>query len=398
MKWRAYDGDVLPLWVAEMDVLPDPSISRAVNQALLAGDTGYPARAQTRWGKTPEQTRSWSDNNAQMSYQDLPSYGSALSDFAAHQWAWHFDPAQTRPVSDVMHGIFHLVRALAPTGVVAVNNPAYPPFTTYSQYAGATVIPAGMTPEGRLDFDELDRAFGQADVFLLCNPHNPGGTVHTYQELEQLLALAAHHGVRIISDEVHGTLTSVTAEQELGRDIFVPILSVPGSERAFAVTSAAKGWNLAGFKAALIVAGEEGVADFDRVFPHAFESASHIAGIAHTAALMWARPWLRSVREAIESNREYFQDQVTQRLPQAIVQPAQATYLAWVDLSEVRTASGRELGPDPAAFFLEEARVAVNSGLTFGQAGAHHVRVNLATAQSTLTLALDRISQALARN
>lgn len=397
VKWRAYDPDVLPLWVAEMDVVPDPIIANAVHQAMIAGDTGYPARAKSLL-RAPSQTRPVNHEDAQARYQDLPRYGSALSDFAAQQWAWHFDPSQTRPVSDVMHGIFHLVAALAPTGVVAVNDPVYPPFTSYPQYAGATVITAGMTNQGRLDFDELDRAFPQADIFLLCNPHNPGGAVHTRQELEQLLALAAHHEVRVISDEVHGPLTSIAAEQQLGRDIFVPILSVPGSERAFAVTSAAKGWNLAGFKAALIVAGEEAIADFAQVFPQAFESASHLAIIAHTAAIMGARPWLTSVRHAIDINRGYFQDQLASRLSNARVYPAQATYLAWVDLSKVTTASGKELGPDPAKFLLQEARVAVNSGLTFGPAGAQHVRFNVGTAQSNLDIALDRITHALAKN
>ncbi len=392
VKWATHGPDVLPLWVAEMDVLPDPVIAKAVAQALAAGDTGYPASFTTH--PKIELSQASSDHD----YRTLPCYAHALADFARERWGWDFADTASRPVSDVMYGIFHLVRAIAQGGTVVVSDPVYPPFTSYTEYAGATVRPARLTADGRLDLAELDRAFVGAQVFILCNPQNPSGVPHTHQELSDLLELANRHGVRIISDEVHAPLTSPAAARMLGRDPFTPLLSVPGSERSLAVTSAAKGWNLAGFKAAMIITGEESVADFDRVFPHAFESASHLSVIAHTAAFMWGRPWLDSLRAGLDINRAYFEDRLGLLIPGARSLPAAATYLAWVDFSSVTTASGKPLGPDPAAFFLQEAKVALNSGLTFGSHGTDHVRINIGTSHEIIDLALDQMAGALARN
>ncbi|XBH21309.1 aminotransferase class I/II-fold pyridoxal phosphate-dependent enzyme [Jonesiaceae bacterium BS-20] len=392
VKWATHGPDVLPLWVAEMDVLPDPVIANAVAQALAVGDTGYPASFTTH--PKIELSQASSDYD----YRTLPCYAHALADFSRERWGWDFKDTSSRPVSDVMYGIFHLVRTLANGGTVVVSDPVYPPFTAYSAYAGATVRAARLSAQGRLDFDELDRAFVGANVFILCNPQNPSGVPHTREELTQLLALANKHGVRIISDEVHAPLTSPAAARALGRDPFTPLLSLPGAERSFTVTSAAKGWNLAGFKAALIIAGDDAVADFDNMFAHAPDSASHLSVIAHTAAIMWARPWLDSIREGLDENRAYFETKLGQLIPTAKALPASATYLSWVDFSGVTTASGKSLGEDPAAFFLAEAKVAINSGPSFGSTGVQHARINIGTSHEVIDLALTQMAAALAQN
>src|SRR6202022_3968447 len=113
--------------------------------------------------------------------------------------------------------------------------------------------------------------------YLLCNPHNPTGTVHTVDELSGVAQRARRLGVRGVSDEIPGPVI-------LAGSRFTPYLSVPGAEDAFALTSASKAWNLSGLKAALAIAGPEAAADLRRMPEEVGHGASHLGLIAHTAA------------------------------------------------------------------------------------------------------------------
>ncbi|MGW0736058.1 aminotransferase class I/II-fold pyridoxal phosphate-dependent enzyme [Streptomyces sp. NPDC002851] len=243
MKWRTYPEDVLPLWVAEMDVPLAGPVARALTDAVALGDTGYPAG---------------------------PGYARALDAFARERWALAdvgdgTEPGRTAIVPDVMLGIVEVLRLVTgPGDTVVVNPPVYPPFYAFVGHMDRHVAEAPLDARGRLDPDALDTAFRQAvaggrrAAYLLCNPHNPTGTVHTRAELAEVARLAEAHGVRVVSDEIHGPLVLPGAE-------FVPYLSVPGAERGLALHSASKAWNLAGLKAALAVAGPGAVEDLARM-------------------------------------------------------------------------------------------------------------------------------------
>lgn len=121
VKWRAYDPDVLPLWVAEMDVRPCPSVVDAVTAAMHAGDTGYPAEidaasASTSGGGTSPGT----------------GYVDSLAGFARRRWGWDLPPTQTMLVPDVMIGVSEMLRVLTDAGdAVVVNPPVYPRFLLF---------------------------------------------------------------------------------------------------------------------------------------------------------------------------------------------------------------------------------------------------------------------------
>src|SRR5690606_17222225 len=223
IKWRAYGPDVLPLWVAEMDCALAPPVARAVTEAVGRGDTGYPAGT---------------------------AYPEALAAFAAERRSWDgLDVARARLVPDVMIGVVEVLRLLTgPGDAVVVTPPVYGPFFAFVASAGRAVVDAPLGADGRLDLDALAAAFARArelgprPAFLLCNPHNPTGVVHTRSELEQVAALAREHGVRIVSDEIHAPLVLPGAR-------FTPMVSV--ADDAIALTSASKAFNLAGLKAAV---------------------------------------------------------------------------------------------------------------------------------------------------
>lgn len=359
VKWRRYPEDVLPLWVAEMDVLLAEPVVEVLTEAIALGDTGYLHGTE---------------------------YAEALAGFAARRWGWWFPPAAARLVPDVMIGITEVLKVVTgPGDTVLINTPVYPPFFSYLRHLERRIRRVPLGADDRLDLAALDRAFAEARAgggaaLLLCSPHNPTGTVHDLEELTALAALAAEHGVRLVADEIHGPLTHRGTA-------FRPLAGVPGAERAIAVTSAAKGWNLSGVKAALAVPGPEAVTDLARMPDEVGYGASHFGVIAHTAALERGEPWLDDHLAGLRANGELLAAAVAERLPGVRWRRGAATYLAWLDC----TALG--LGPDPAQVFLERGRVALNSGLTFGPGGEHHVRLNYATSPVILSEAVERMAR-----
>jgi cystathionine beta-lyase len=377
MKWRAHPADVLPLWVAEMDVPLAPAIVAALSDAIARGDTGYPVGT---------------------------AYAEALRDFAADRWGWDgLAVGRTAVVPDVMMGIVEILRLLTEPGdAVVVCAPVYPPFYAFITHADRRVLEATLGPDRRTDIDALDEAFARAravsgrPVFLMSNPHNPTGIVHARAELEGIAALAVRHGVRVISDEIHAPLV-------LGASNFTPFLFVDGSEDAFALLSASKAWNLAGLKAAVAVAGPDAAADLARLPEEVGHGPSHLGVIAHTAAFRDGGDWLDQLLIGLTSNRDLLEQLLAEHLPAVRYTRPEGTYLAWLDCTALNLDS--DPAPDglgvvtdmtgPARYFLERARVALSSGHVFGTGGAGHVRLNFATHPDILTTAITRMARAL---
>lgn len=376
MKWTTHPRDVLPLWVAEMDVLLAPAVAESLHRAVALGDTGYPSGY---------------------------AYAEAVADFAAVRWGWDGVAVERAAiVPDVMMGIVETLRLITDPGdAVIVCSPVYAPFYAFVTHADRRLVEAPLSSEGRLDLDALADAFARCDsprpVLLLANPHNPTGTAHTREELTAVAALARQHGVRVISDEIHAPLVLNGAE-------FVPYLSVPGAEDAFALYSASKGWNLAGLKAALLVAGPEAAADLARLPEEVSHGPSHLGVIAHTAAFEHGRDWLDALLVGLDANRSLLADLVDGVLPGVTMMWPEATYLAWLDcrglgldqavprdptskLAVVTDVSG------PARMFLDSARVALSSGHVFGSGGAGFVRLNYGTTPTILREAIHRMGR-----
>ncbi|RPF38880.1 MalY/PatB family protein [Streptomyces sp. TLI_185] len=364
MKWRTYPADVLPLWVAEMDVPLAEPVVRAVTEALGLGDTGYPAGT---------------------------AYAEALAGFAQKRWGWDgLAVERTAIVPDVMLGVVEMLKLVTGHGdPVVVNPPVYPPFYQFVGHMDRQVLEAPLGADLRIDFGALEEAFRQAvaggrrAAYLLCSPHNPTGTVHTAGELAAVAALADRYGVRVVADEIHAPLALSGAD-------FVPYLSVPGGESGLSLMSASKAWNLAGLKAALAIAGPAAAADLAGLPEEVSHGPSHVGVIAHTAALTEGAAWLDALLTGLDDNRRLLTGLLAEHLPAIAHRPGEATYLAWLDCRRLG------LGEDPAQVFLERGRVALNSGIPFGSGGTGHVRLNLATSPELITEGVRRMALALA--
>jgi cysteine-S-conjugate beta-lyase len=361
VKWRVHPEDVLPLWVAEMDVLLAAPIVEAVTDALARGDTGY------AYGG---------------------GYAEALAGFASRRWGWELPVDRTRIVPDVMLGSVAVLRLVTDRGDgVVVNPPVYPPFTAFIEQAERRVVEAPLGPDGRLELGQLEAAFARPDTtaYLLCSPHNPTGAVHTADELRAVATAADRHGVRVLADEIHAPVVLS------GDARFVPYLSLPETQRGFALLSASKAWNLAGLKGALVVAGEEAADDLARLPEEVGHGASHVGVLANAAAFAAGDRWLDGLLADLDGNRRLLTALLAEHLPAVRYRPGEGTYLAWLDCR------GLDLGHDPAATFLDRGRVALTGGLPFGPGGAGHVRLNLATTPAILTEAVERMVRACGR-
>lgn len=357
-KWRRYSSDVLPLWVAEMDVAPAPPVREALERAVAGGDLGYPAGT---------------------------AYVEALASFADDRWGWQVSPGHMTTVADVITGYVDVISMLTEPGSdVVVNPPVYPPFFSYLKAAGRNVVDAPLGEDLRLDFSALEDAFrratagGRPAAYLLCSPHNPTGVAHTRAELEQVAALADRYGVRVVVDEIHAPL--VYAEHE-----FVPYLSVAGGENAFSLMAASKAWNLAGVPAAIVIGGSGVQTELAQYASSTHHGPTHMGTIAQAAAYQYGGAWLDDLIAGLDANRRLLGTLIGEHLAGAQYVMPEATYLTWIDCRPL------EFDEDPAGHFLEHARVALNSGPTFGAGGEGRVRLNIATHPDIITEAVRRM-------
>jgi cystathionine beta-lyase len=379
MKWRAHPTDVLPLWVAEMDVKLAPTVADAVRTAIDNGDTGYPSGT---------------------------AFAEAVSEFASQRWQWHnLEVSRTAIVPDVMLGVVETLRLVTDRGdAVVVNPPVYAPFYAFVSHDGRRVIEAPLDANGRIDLDALEETFARACAsvgkvaYLLCNPHNPTGSVHTFDELRGVAERARRFEVRVVSDEIWAPVILAGAR-------FIPYLSVPGAENAFALISASKAWSLSGLKAALAIAGPEAAADLRRMPEEVSHGPSHLGIIAHAEAFRTGGDWLDTLLLGLDENRTLLGDLINEHLPGVKYLRPQGTYLAWLDCRQLgfdeEAADGLAVVADlsgPARWFLDHARVALSSGHVFGTGGAGHVRLNFATSHAILTEAVSRMGRALEKD
>ncbi|HWI30815.1 MAG TPA: aminotransferase class I/II-fold pyridoxal phosphate-dependent enzyme [Microbacterium sp.] len=360
-KWREYDADVLPMFVAETDFPLAPAITAALHHAVDLGDTGYTA------SRNP--------------------LAEAFAGFAQRRYGWTVDPSNVRSTADVSMGIVEILRRITQPGDrVIVTPPVYPPFYDLIAEAGASVerVPLVQTETGwELDLPGIDAAFaGGARALLLCNPHNPTGTVHPREMLAELAGMAARFGARVVSDEIHAPLTQPGVT-------FTPFLDAAPDAReiGFAVASPSKAFNLAGLKCAVMVTAGDRTSAIVRGMPDEVEwRTSQFGMLASVAALSpESDPWLDGLLHTLDENRVLLAGLIDEHLPGARYLPPDAGYLAWVDL----TALG--WGRNPAKRILRDAKVAFHFGPAFGEEGDGHVRINFGCSPEVLRDALARV-------
>jgi cystathionine beta-lyase len=364
VKWRQFPSDVLPLPVAEMDFPIAEPIKSALHDMVDRSDTGY--------------------------LGPFPEMFEAFAHFSQLRWKWSVDVSHMRIATDVGVGTVEVLRTLINRGEkVMLNSPVYDNMWRWVAEVEATLVDVPLTNENgeySLDLNNIEREYRDGvKVHILCHPHNPVGAIFTSDSLSQLASLAKRYGVHIISDEIHGPLV-------FERRDFTPFLAVSDDAKdvGVTVTSASKGFNLAGLKCAVIVTSSAAIREKINSMPISVAfRASLFGAVAATAAFRDSDSWLDGVVSTLNQNRELIRNLIDTKIPAIKYRAPDFGYLAWLDLSAL------QLGDDPAKTILERGKLALNGGHMYGPRNAQYVRMNFGTSPEIITEAFDRILNSL---
>lgn len=279
---------------------------------------------------------------------------------------------------DAVGAIANCIEALtAPGEAVLVQTPAYPPLLSSVRVAGRELIE--MPLDAGID-DALLRE-RKVRMILLCHPHNPTGRVFAEAELTTLAALAERHELIIVSDEIHADLTHVP-------NVHLPFAPF-APERTVTLNAPSKAFNAAGLRTAVCAARPALRARLTALPPTRWSAFSTLGLRAALAA--WSgegEAWLDSCVSHLGAMRNRLALRLGEEVPQIRFAPPAAGYLAWLDCRAL------EIG-DPAAFFLDRARVALSAGPDFAAPGAGFARLNFATSTEILGEIVDRMAAVL---
>ena len=367
-KWSHFEPDVLAAWIAEMDFPAAPEVRRAVLDAAEREEYGYPSHATAR------------------------ELAEAVAAWQQEHHGWDVDPAHVHALSDVLKGLELGIERFSPTdSAVIIPTPSYPPFFEVARAAHRPIVEAPVVRHGggvrQLDLDAIDAAFAAgAGTLVLCHPHNPLGRSFTVAELRAIAEIVDRHGGRVVADEVHAPLTYPG-----GRHVPYATVSDAAAGHTVTLTSASKAWNVPGLKCAqLILSNPRDAARWQSV-PFVKTHGTATVGLrANIAAYRHGQPWLEEVLAYLDGNRRLLGELLATHLPGVGYDVPEATYLAWLDCTAL------ELGTEPAAFFLQQARVATSAGVDFGPVGTDHLRFNFATSRAILERAVEAMGKAVA--
>lgn len=345
---------------------------------------------------------------ADMDFRTVPAVQEALTARAAHAIYGYTDNSEEDKAAEVgwlkrRHGvdvepdwilyspgvvdsIFFSVRALTePQDKVLIQTPVYGPFYRAVQIFDRTLVenPLVETEDGwKMDFEDLEKKFADGvKLMILCSPHNPLGRVWTKDELSKVLELANRYGVIMVVDEIHAEFTFDDHRQ-------TRILSLPESDNCIMLTSATKSFNLAGLRqSSCVVRNPELRAKIQAELERCHATMPNIFGsIAQTAAYTHGDEWMDAVVEYIKENRDYVVDFISKNLPEIKVRPQEGTYLMWLDFSALNIPHDAL-----AKKLVNEAHVALNSGLDYGKRGENHFRLNLASPRANIVRVMENI-------
>jgi cystathionine beta-lyase len=370
-KWRLFPEDVLPLWVADMDFVSPEPVLRALREAAEHGLFGYP-------------------RGLHGDGLDLPEYGQLIVERMADRYGWIIQPEDVIFYPGVVVGfntVCHMFRAQG--GSVLVQPPVYTPILEAPQVAGLTRREAQLTQQAdgsyAIDWNAFEAGFdADTRLFLLCNPHNPVGRVFRRDELERMAEACLARGALICSDEIHSDLI-YRGQQHIPTASLDPEIA----QHTITFIAPSKTFNLAGLQASVAIIPNAELRQRFQAARQGLVPWVNLTGlIALEAAYRDGQEWLDQLLVYLEANRDFLAEFVNSELPGVRMAKPEGTYLAWLDCRETQL-------EDPFQFFLNNAKVALNDGKSYGTGGQGFVRLNFGCPRSILEEALLRLKQAL---
>ena len=365
-KWTFYPKDVLPLWVADMDFpAPKPildELRKAVNQGVL----GYELASTTL----------------------LETVATRMD----RLYGWKVKPEWIVPVTGIVSGFNVAARAFgSPKKGYLVQPPVYNEFHEVKNNVGIPQVDVPFVKQVKgnilhyeIDWDLFKKQAKKVSMFLLCSPHNPLGIVFSRRDLSRMAEICIENNVLIVADEIHSELL-------LDEKKFTPIakLSREVANNTITLIAPSKTFNVPGLHCGFaIIPNQELRDEYIKVVGHL---RLHVASLGlHAAQAAFSGQcdeWLKEMQCYLTGNRNFLIDYVTKNMPDVRITIPQATYLAWLDFTQLN------LEKSPFEFFFERAKVALSDGAIFGEKG--HVRLNFGTSRTILKQALDRMQKSL---
>lgn len=358
--------DLIPLWVADMDFATAPFIVDAIRKRCENPVMGYTSK--------PE------------------SYFQAIINWVKMRYDLQVEKEMIQFVPGIVPGIGMAMNALTERGdKVLVQPPVYHPFMWVTERNGRTLILNPLKWEGegyRMDMDAFRQLIKGCKLFILCNPHNPGGVVWKEEELREIAEICYEEGVLVFSDEIHADLTLPPYRH-------TPFAKVSEKARMNSVTfmSPSKAFNMPGMTASHALIFNPKLRRRFRMFMEACElDLGHaFAFLSIEAAYSHGTEWLEQCLAYIQGNIDYVDHFLKTHAPKIKALRPQASYLVWLDC--------REMGMSQEAlndFFVDKAHLGLNDGAMFGEVGTGFMRLNVASPRSVIEKAMNQLAEAYA--
>ncbi|MBE3177144.1 pyridoxal phosphate-dependent aminotransferase [Enterobacter cloacae complex sp. P3B] len=354
--------DLLPFTISDMDFATAPCITDSLHQRINHGVLGY-----SRW-KNDE-------------------FLAAVEHWFRQRFNSRIDKETIVYGPSVIYMVSELIRLWSKPGDgVVVHTPAYDAFYNAIGGNARQVVAVEMEKQaagwqGNMAALEAALAKPENKILLLCSPQNPTGKVWTRGELTQMAELCERYDVAVISDEIH-------MDMVWGAHRHTPWNAVARGKWAL-LTSGSKSFNIPALTGAYGLIGDE---ESRNGYLSALKgrdglsSPSVLALTAHIAAYQQGEPWLDALRRYLEENLLYIAQELNSAFPKLNWQPPEATYLAWIDL--------RPLNIDDRALqkvLIEQQKVAIMPGYTYGEEGNGFVRLNAGCPRSKLEQGVQRL-------
>lgn len=360
------NDDGLAMWVADTDFRSPDCIQDAVRNMLDLGVFGY------------------TDIKADSNYRD------AICWWMKNRHGWSVDPNTIFTATGLGNGVGMVLDAFTKPGDgVVLFTPVYHSFARVTKAAGRKVVECPLANENgrhKMDFDRYDTILdGSEKLVIFCSPHNPGGTVWSIEEQQQLVAFCRKHDLLLVSDEIHHDLVYPGQKH-----VPMPLAAPECEDILIMLTAPSKTFNIAGTHTGNVIIPDNALRKKYNTRSLALALNSNSFGVAMTTAAYSAEgaAWVDELVPYLDRNRQTLETGLAS-IPGVAPMTCGATYLSWVDFSGTGMSS-----IEIRERLLGQAKVVPNMGASFGSGGETFMRFNFGTQHARIEEAVHRIQAA----